>query len=255
MHCLCDRPPGKPAHGRAGAAGPTPYAVSFWDLRAVGWVHVTVTIHSRECHLRPAEPPRLCGSALDSIACALFGKRRSSDTQGLVSQRPGGSHPGAACPPVVKHLRAGWRGRRSRRIGRRAGCRHRGDRHRRRPARRVEAGRCQSGHRNGQHGRLLVRCPPRLHHRPYPRERLVLVQDLVATSDATLLTIHDAVAVFGTPRVDEIRDLVDLRSHRPDRLPARGLPPCVVVVSSAHQVRLSTCGPATLSRMPSTRNW
>ena len=29
------------------------------------------------------------------------------------------------------------------------------------------------------------------------RERLVLVQDLVAKSDAALLTLHDAVAVFG----------------------------------------------------------
>jgi hypothetical protein len=51
------------------------------------------------------------------------------------------------------------------------------------------------------------------------RERLVLVQDLVATSDATLLTIHDAVTVFGTPKVDEIRDLVDL--HLTDQIDYR----------------------------------
>ncbi len=41
------------------------------------------------------------------------------------------------------------------------------------------------------------------------RERLVLVQDLVAKSDAALLTLHDAVAVFGGTQCDEIRDLID----------------------------------------------
>jgi hypothetical protein len=41
------------------------------------------------------------------------------------------------------------------------------------------------------------------------RERLVLVQDLVAKSDASLLTLHDAVAVFGDVQRDEVRDLID----------------------------------------------
>jgi hypothetical protein len=51
------------------------------------------------------------------------------------------------------------------------------------------------------------------------RERLVLVQDLVAKSDATLLTIHDAVAVFGDRERDEIRDLIDL--HLTDQIDYR----------------------------------
>ena len=51
------------------------------------------------------------------------------------------------------------------------------------------------------------------------RERLVLVQDLVATSDASLLTLHDAVAVFGDPRRDEIRDLID--EHLTDQIDYR----------------------------------
>jgi hypothetical protein len=51
------------------------------------------------------------------------------------------------------------------------------------------------------------------------RERLVLVQDLVAKSDAVLLTLHDAVAVFGDPARDEIRDLIDL--HLTDQIDYR----------------------------------
>ena len=51
------------------------------------------------------------------------------------------------------------------------------------------------------------------------RERLVLVQDLVATSDASLLTLHDAVAVFGDARRDEIRDLID--EHLTDQIDYR----------------------------------
>jgi hypothetical protein len=42
------------------------------------------------------------------------------------------------------------------------------------------------------------------------RERLVLVQDLVAKSDATLLTLHDSVVVFGASQCDQIRSLIDL---------------------------------------------
>ncbi len=41
------------------------------------------------------------------------------------------------------------------------------------------------------------------------RERLVLVQDLVAKSDAALLTVYDAVAVFDGGERDRIRELVD----------------------------------------------
>jgi hypothetical protein len=51
------------------------------------------------------------------------------------------------------------------------------------------------------------------------RERLVLVQDLVAKSDASLLTLHDAVDVFGDPKRDEIRDLIDL--HLTDQIDYR----------------------------------
>jgi hypothetical protein len=51
------------------------------------------------------------------------------------------------------------------------------------------------------------------------RERLVLVQDLVAKSDAVLLTLHDAVAVFGDPARDDIRDLIDL--HLTDQIDYR----------------------------------
>ena len=51
------------------------------------------------------------------------------------------------------------------------------------------------------------------------RERLVLVQDLVATSDASLLTLHDAVAVFGDAQRDEIRDLID--GHLTDQIDYR----------------------------------
>ncbi len=51
------------------------------------------------------------------------------------------------------------------------------------------------------------------------RERLVLVQDLVATSDASLLTLHDAVAVFGDAQRDEIRDLID--RHLTDQIDYR----------------------------------
>ena len=51
------------------------------------------------------------------------------------------------------------------------------------------------------------------------RERLVLVQDLVATSDASLLTLHDAVAVFGEAQRDEIRDLID--RHLTDQIDYR----------------------------------
>jgi hypothetical protein len=51
------------------------------------------------------------------------------------------------------------------------------------------------------------------------RERLVLVQDLVAKSDATLLTIYDAVAVFGERERDDIRDLIDL--HLTDQIDYR----------------------------------
>jgi hypothetical protein len=51
------------------------------------------------------------------------------------------------------------------------------------------------------------------------RERLVLVQDLVAKSDAVLLTLHDAVEVFGDPARDEIRDLIDV--HLTDQIDYR----------------------------------
>jgi hypothetical protein len=51
------------------------------------------------------------------------------------------------------------------------------------------------------------------------RERLVLVQDLVARSDAALLTLHDAVAVFGEDRRDEIRGLIDI--HLTDQIDYR----------------------------------
>lgn len=51
------------------------------------------------------------------------------------------------------------------------------------------------------------------------RERLVLVQDLVAKSDAALLTLHDAVAVFDGPERDEVRDLIDL--HLTDQIDYR----------------------------------
>jgi hypothetical protein len=51
------------------------------------------------------------------------------------------------------------------------------------------------------------------------RERLVLVQDLVAKSDAALLTLHDAVAVFGDSRRDEIQDLIDI--HLTDQIDYR----------------------------------
>ena len=51
------------------------------------------------------------------------------------------------------------------------------------------------------------------------RERLVLVQDLVATSDASLLTLHDAVVVFGDAQRDEIRDLID--GHLTDQIDYR----------------------------------
>jgi hypothetical protein len=51
------------------------------------------------------------------------------------------------------------------------------------------------------------------------RERLVLVQDLVAKSDASLLTLHDAVAVFGDTKRDEIRDLID--RHLTDQIDYR----------------------------------
>ncbi len=51
------------------------------------------------------------------------------------------------------------------------------------------------------------------------RERLVLVQDLVAKSDATLLTLHDAVTAFADPERDEIRDLVD--RHLTDQIDYR----------------------------------
>jgi len=51
------------------------------------------------------------------------------------------------------------------------------------------------------------------------RERLVLVQDLVAKSDAALLTLHDAVAVFGDGQRDEIRDLID--RHLTDQIDYR----------------------------------
>jgi hypothetical protein len=51
------------------------------------------------------------------------------------------------------------------------------------------------------------------------RERLVLVQDLVAKSDAALLTLHDAVAVFGDSQRDEIRDLIDI--HLTDQIDYR----------------------------------
>jgi hypothetical protein len=51
------------------------------------------------------------------------------------------------------------------------------------------------------------------------RERLVLVQDLVAKSDASLLTLHDAVAVFGDVQRDEIRDLID--RHLTDQIDYR----------------------------------
>ena len=51
------------------------------------------------------------------------------------------------------------------------------------------------------------------------RERLVLVQDLVAKSDAALLTLHDAVAVFGDSKRDEVRDLIDI--HLTDQIDYR----------------------------------
>ncbi len=51
------------------------------------------------------------------------------------------------------------------------------------------------------------------------RERLVLVQDLVAKSDAALLTLHDAVAVFGDTQRDEIRGLID--RHLTDQIDYR----------------------------------
>jgi hypothetical protein len=51
------------------------------------------------------------------------------------------------------------------------------------------------------------------------RERLVLVQDLVAKSDAALLTVHDAVAVFGDSQSEEIRDLIDI--HLTDQIDYR----------------------------------
>ena len=51
------------------------------------------------------------------------------------------------------------------------------------------------------------------------RERLVLVQDLVAKSDAALLTLHDAVAVFDDSNRDEIRDLIDI--HLTDQIDYR----------------------------------
>lgn len=51
------------------------------------------------------------------------------------------------------------------------------------------------------------------------RERLVLVQDLVAKSDAELLTLHDAVAVFGDAPRDEIRALID--QHLTDQIDYR----------------------------------
>ncbi len=51
------------------------------------------------------------------------------------------------------------------------------------------------------------------------RERLVLVQDLVAKSDAALLTLHDAVAVFDDSNRDEVRDLIDI--HLTDQIDYR----------------------------------
>jgi hypothetical protein len=51
------------------------------------------------------------------------------------------------------------------------------------------------------------------------RERLVLVQDLVAKSDAALLTLHDAVAVFADDERHEIRDLIDI--HLTDQIDYR----------------------------------
>ena len=51
------------------------------------------------------------------------------------------------------------------------------------------------------------------------RERLVLVQDLVAKSDAALLTVHDAVAVFDGSERDQIRELID--RHLTDQIDYR----------------------------------
>jgi len=51
------------------------------------------------------------------------------------------------------------------------------------------------------------------------RERLVLVQDLVAKSDAALLTVHDSVAVFDPTSRDQIRELVD--RHLTDQIDYR----------------------------------
>jgi hypothetical protein len=51
------------------------------------------------------------------------------------------------------------------------------------------------------------------------RERLVVVQDLVAKSDAALLTLHDAVNVFGSAERDEIRALID--GHLTDQIDYR----------------------------------
>ncbi len=51
------------------------------------------------------------------------------------------------------------------------------------------------------------------------RERLILVQDFVASGDATLLTIHDAVAVFDVTERDKIRELID--RHLTDQIDYR----------------------------------
>ena len=51
------------------------------------------------------------------------------------------------------------------------------------------------------------------------RERLSLIQDLVAKGNSSLFVIHEAVAVFGEPDREHVRELVDL--HLTDQIDYR----------------------------------
>jgi hypothetical protein len=50
------------------------------------------------------------------------------------------------------------------------------------------------------------------------RERLALVQDLVAKDNSSLFSIHQMMAVFGAEQAGAIRDLVD--AHLTDQMPS-----------------------------------
>ena len=70
------------------------------------------------------------------------------------------------------------------------------------------------------------------------RERLALVQDLVAKGNSSLFSIHQMMAVFDEGDRRRIRDLVDAPSDRPDRLPAGRLPPGHALVPRPHRRRV-----------------